>query len=74
MLQGDLSYDSNLLNQRLHDRVTGIAHFAFSDHEGLYQCDQNEDGLNKMLTFIGSTKPSTRATTQQVKQRQQQRQ
>ncbi|XP_031575093.1 uncharacterized protein LOC116308751 [Actinia tenebrosa] len=52
LLRGDLSDDEELLDPTMIDRMTGIAHFAFSDHEGLYDCHQNTVGYQKLLSLV----------------------
>ncbi|XP_031575092.1 uncharacterized protein LOC116308750 [Actinia tenebrosa] len=44
----DLFDDEELLDPTMKNRMTGIAHFAFSDREGLYDCKQNRYGFKKL--------------------------
>ncbi|XP_031555655.1 uncharacterized protein LOC116292472 [Actinia tenebrosa] len=51
-LRSDLSDDEELLDATMKNRMTGIAHFAFSEREGVYDCKQNRDGLQKLVNLI----------------------
>lgn len=51
-LKGKLSDDDGLLSDALKRKFKGIAHFAYSDREGLYDCKENNEGFNVLGNLI----------------------